>query len=459
MEARKLGIAVLVLVGIITASFVVAEMKDGLNAGNADASSLGGNTLYVGGSGPNNYTKIQDAINDANDGDTVFVYSGTYYENVVVDKSINLIGEDRITTIIDGGGHGDVVLVDTNHVQIMNFTITNGGGEYFESGVFMNHVDECTVSYCDISGNNGFGIFLMWSNGNIVTNNIVNSNGMAGIRVDVSSNTITQNTIKYNVESGIFLYDAFNVTIVDNAISHNDNGIDVEGSSRDITIHENVIQDNSNYGIFFYESRTSSIIQNQLIENRRGTCIEGDAALNYGNIIYHNCYIDNRYTSLDTGDNTYDYEGEGNYWSNFDEANEGAFDEDDNGIADTPYKILRGNNQDRYPLMYPYPDTLPPSVDIIRPENYLYIFDIEIMPMDKPIILGKITVNATATDESGIKRVEFYVDNQLKYTATNESYTWEYNLFSFGRHALKVVAWDKACKTTTEEMDITIFNI
>jgi len=35
-----------------------------------------GNTLYVGGSGPNNYTKIQDAIDNASNGDTVFVYSG-----------------------------------------------------------------------------------------------------------------------------------------------------------------------------------------------------------------------------------------------------------------------------------------------------------------------------------------------------------------------------------------------
>ena len=52
---------------------------------------LNGNTLYVGGSGPGNYTKIQDAIDNASDGDTVFVYNGTYYENVVINKSIDLI--------------------------------------------------------------------------------------------------------------------------------------------------------------------------------------------------------------------------------------------------------------------------------------------------------------------------------------------------------------------------------
>jgi len=52
--------------------------------------SFDGNTLYVGGSGPGNYTRIQDAINDANPRDTVFVYNGTYCENLIVDKSINL---------------------------------------------------------------------------------------------------------------------------------------------------------------------------------------------------------------------------------------------------------------------------------------------------------------------------------------------------------------------------------
>jgi hypothetical protein len=41
-----------------------------------------GNWLYVGGSGPGNYTHIQDAINDSSDGDTVFVHSGIYYENI-----------------------------------------------------------------------------------------------------------------------------------------------------------------------------------------------------------------------------------------------------------------------------------------------------------------------------------------------------------------------------------------
>ena len=63
---------------------------------------LDGKTLYVGGDGPGNYTRIQDAIDDASDGDTVFVFNSTYYENIEINMSIRLIGENKNTTIIYG---------------------------------------------------------------------------------------------------------------------------------------------------------------------------------------------------------------------------------------------------------------------------------------------------------------------------------------------------------------------
>jgi len=73
--------------------------------------TLRGNWLYVGGSGPGNYTKIQDAINASSDGDTVFVFDdlSPYYEHVSVNKSLKLLGEDKNTTIIDASGIQDVI--------------------------------------------------------------------------------------------------------------------------------------------------------------------------------------------------------------------------------------------------------------------------------------------------------------------------------------------------------------
>jgi len=51
--------------------------------------TLNGDTLYVGGNGTGNFTSIQDAIDHAYDGDTIFVYNGTYREHLTIKKKIN----------------------------------------------------------------------------------------------------------------------------------------------------------------------------------------------------------------------------------------------------------------------------------------------------------------------------------------------------------------------------------
>jgi hypothetical protein len=86
------------------------------------------NILYVGGGGPGNYTSIQTAIDDAIDGDTIFVFdeSSPYYENnLIISKSINLIGENKDTTIIDGEDE-DILFVQAYNVTICGFKIQNG---------------------------------------------------------------------------------------------------------------------------------------------------------------------------------------------------------------------------------------------------------------------------------------------------------------------------------------------
>jgi len=76
-----------------------------------------------------NYTTIQAAIDDPDtlDGRTIFVEGGTYYEHVIVNKTVSLIGERRKTTIIDGDGYGTVVRIWADGVKISNFTVRNIG--------------------------------------------------------------------------------------------------------------------------------------------------------------------------------------------------------------------------------------------------------------------------------------------------------------------------------------------
>jgi len=84
-----------------------------------------GTIFYVGGNGPGNYTTIQAAVNASHDGDTVFVYPGTYYEHVCITHQINLLGADKTITVIDGGSSGSSVQVpdNVNHVTISGFTM------------------------------------------------------------------------------------------------------------------------------------------------------------------------------------------------------------------------------------------------------------------------------------------------------------------------------------------------
>ena len=115
-----------------------------------------GKTLYVGGSGPGNYSSIQDAIEDASNGDTVFVFddSSPYNEFVWINKSINLIGEDRNTTVIDGWGTGYkvVVYITVDNVYVTGFTIYNCS-ENLERGIWIEEASNVIVRGNTISAN------------------------------------------------------------------------------------------------------------------------------------------------------------------------------------------------------------------------------------------------------------------------------------------------------------------
>lgn len=127
-----------------------------------------GNWLYVGGSGPGNYTRIQDAINNASNGDTVFVFNGTYYEHIVINKAIYLIGKNvNTTTIIDNfSGNSHAMLIQHDNVTIKGFTIK---GEMTYDAIGLGS------DYITIEGNrisSGVGIYVGSSYNSILYNNI-----------------------------------------------------------------------------------------------------------------------------------------------------------------------------------------------------------------------------------------------------------------------------------------------
>ncbi|MCD6473882.1 MAG: right-handed parallel beta-helix repeat-containing protein [Thermoplasmata archaeon] len=125
------------------------------------------NVLYVGGHGEGNYSSIQAAINAAPPGYTIFVYPGVYKENLYINKSISLIGENRETTIIDGCHKGFVVRINASNVTIKNFTIRNSGYSY--ASIYITSNGNCIVGNKIEFGN---GISLYKSNNNVIEKNV-----------------------------------------------------------------------------------------------------------------------------------------------------------------------------------------------------------------------------------------------------------------------------------------------
>jgi len=100
------------------------------------------------------------------------------------------------------------------------------------------------------------------------------------------------------------------------------------------------------------------------------------------------------------------------------------------------------------------PQNSPPSVAIVSPkEDYLYIFDREILKVGKTIIIGKKSVEVKALDENGIDRVEVFVDGELRATLKG-SYSWMWK--DFGKHLLEVKAYDGTGYNATDGVEAFI---
>ena len=218
---RRSLLAIYIVFLIVTAGFIGILMFEGvLDKDGAVAAT----TRYVGGGGSGNYSKIQDAIDAASDGDTIRVFAGNYNGSVVIDKMISLIGNGSTKTTINGSGSGDVVRITKDWVNISGFNITNSGNEAdpeFDSGIELGNVQNVTV--CDNSCiYNNYGILLKTSQSNTIFNNTCNFNSNVGINlINSNSNIIENNTCNLNIYAGLYLDKSDSNTIENNTLISN----------------------------------------------------------------------------------------------------------------------------------------------------------------------------------------------------------------------------------------------
>jgi len=353
-------------------------------------------TIYVddsNASGPWNgttdfpYENITSALNQAAQGDTIQVRSGTYYEHIEINKTITLLGQNQTDTIIDGSGQGyiPIILVTASNTVIANFTIKNTAIDIDTYGILISKTQNVTM-----------------------TKNTIKETYRGIVISNSSECKIFNNSFSNNYAYGVTLRSESNLNLFkDNNIAENNIGASLDVSCQNNTFYHNSFINNNVYQV----------------DN-----------VNYGTRTKWN-------STYPTG---------GNYWSDYtgidlkSGPNQNLNGSD--GIGDTPY--VAGGARDYYPLMYPYVPALPIAKFTYSPEKpvknevitfnasasydlngsivgYEWNFgDGNITTIASPIIrhfytsYGNYTVSLTVTDNDGLTSIATKQITVQKRTST-----------------------------------------
>ena len=320
---------------------------------NVQPARAGPKTIIV----PEDYPTIGEAVDNASPQDTVFVKSGVYYENVWIDKSVSVLGEDSENTVVIGEGGvngGNVLTLAADNVKVSGFTIKSA-----DYSILSQHANGINIKgdNCTVRGNNilntFWGVLCAIQSSTLIAQNNITGTFKEGIRFYGGSlNTISGNFIAGNKASGIAMEGYSNV-ISGNTIRNNTRGIGL-GASYSV-VFGNVLSDHSESGIYFVGSN-NTIIANQISDSGWGIYFPPYFAAPNGNKFYHNNFVNvnqNVIVSSVYNLNYWDNGVEGNYWSNYATEYPDAKEVANSGTGDTPY-VICANNADNHPLIEPY---------------------------------------------------------------------------------------------------------
>ena len=274
----------------------------------------------------------------------MFVRSGSYTGNIVIDKSVSLVGQNKDTTTIIGDKTGTNLLITHDNVRVTGFTVQNPNVTLLmwnrKRGIHLLHANNCSVSGNNVLLNGfGEGIWLYGSSQNVISENVV-KNGNHGIVLEGSSDNRIINNVFEATYSGIRFIEPHRNTIVANHVS-------------------------SYYGVSLYSSGNNVFYANRVSGQKSCVFVSSESDLAVAGV------------------NHFDDGTEGNYWSDYN-----GRDSNGDGIGDTPY-LIDGNLTDSYPLMNPV------NISIIRELPYWTVLPL-LVTAAVLVLIGKKRLTKTS---------------------------------------------------------------
>ena len=297
--------------------------------------------------GPGIFKTIQEAIDNASAGQTIFVVNGTYNETLLINKKISLVGESRDNTTIDGSQLSNVISITADNVAVKGFHVRNSSTTR-GAAIRMDRASNNLIVENSISDSYE-GIYLSSSNNNTILGNILTGNDYCVEIFSSSNNVVSNNTMTNNLEA-IGIFTSSNNIVSNNVMKANSNdGVGIYTSSNNI-VKNNIISENS-YGIVLSTSNNNIVTSNSIyLSTSFGVNIASGSS---NNLFYHNNLNNSQQVEPDSSlalPNMWDLNGEGNYWSDYNGTDANA-----DGVGDTQYRI-DFRNRDNYPLVGQFSD-------------------------------------------------------------------------------------------------------
>jgi parallel beta-helix repeat protein len=321
------------------------------------------NTLLItnpkDGQTQNSFTSIQQAINEAESGATIIIPVGTFYEHVVINKTLTLIGEENFTSIIDGTNNGTVVEITADNAVIKNLKLQNSGYGWNRNGFYVHDANNITIE-SNFLHNVCHNIKIGFSNNSRILENIINGTmtapTMYGIRIENSTNCTAIGNKVSDCVGAIHLQNTTNSIVARNIIFNNSQGLRFYSPCQNNEVFENIILNNMNDGMISVMPPDNTFANNTIFHN------------NFVNNTNPFIYIYSGFI-WDKG-----YPSGGNYWSRYNETDlfSGPYQNEtgNDGIGDKTYAVSEStSDRDKYPLMHSYGSVL--NIDTNR--TYLTI--------------------------------------------------------------------------------------